>query len=165
MYENALAEISKKRPNVEKVLSLLKRSIDEGDGRACYALGSWYLHGQYVKKNLKKATALLRKAAKENVPDALYDLAVSYETGIGLKKSEKLAFDYYLRAALNGDKQSVYEVGRCYYYGIGVDRNKHIASIWLDHAKNLGLKGDEVGGKRDKQVNKPVQSLNDLNKR
>lgn len=138
-YKNALKEISKKNPDIDKVLSLLERSIEEGNGEAAYALGTWYLHGHYVAKNLRKATTLIRKAANDNVSDALYDMAVSYESGIGVKKSEGRAVEYYLRAALHGDKQSFFELGRCYYHGLGIERNRKLAKVWYDRAEELGV--------------------------
>ena len=141
LYAEALDEVSKKTPDVEKVLGLLNRSLATGDSQAAYALGTWYLHGYetHVKKDIRKAIQLLRQAANGNVPDAVYDMAVSYETGVGVKKNPKLAMEYYLRAALLGEKQSFFEVGRCYYHGIGIEQNKRLAKIWYDRAEELGV--------------------------
>jgi TPR repeat protein len=139
LYETALVEANKKNPDNNKVLSLLTKSLEEGNPKSAYALGTWYLHGYHVKKNLRKAIQLLRKAARENISEALFDLAVCYEKGAGVKKNEKLALEHYLCAALHGDEQSVYEVGRCYYHGIGVDKNRRVAKVWLDRASELGI--------------------------
>ncbi len=141
IYQNALQEAKKKKPDCDKVLRSLNICEAEKHPAGTYALATWYLHGTHVKKNLKEGLRLLRKAADLNVPEALYDLGVSYEKGKGwgIAKNEKLAARSYLRAALLGDAQSVYEVGRCYYYGIGVEQDKYIGKIWLDHARNLGI--------------------------
>lgn len=140
LYNKALDEASKASPNTELVLKLLDEAIGKGSLKACYALGTWYLHGNYVTKDLTKAVELLKKATKGNVPEACFDLAVCYETGEGVEKNDKKAFEHYLRAALWEDKQSIYEVGRCFYYGIGTDENKSIGNIWLDRAEFLGIK-------------------------
>jgi len=139
LYEQALQEAKKKRPDDEKVFSLLTKSLESGEIKAAYALGTWYLHGKHVKRNIRRAVQLLKQAAQENIPDALYDLAVCYEKGVGTRKNEKKAFECYLRASLYGDVQSIYEVGRCYYYGVGVSKDKYISKIWFDRAKVLGI--------------------------
>ena len=138
-YQEALKEISRKKPNVIRVRSLLESSLRAGNPNAAYALGTWYLHGAHLPRDRKKAMALLRQAAKQNVPNALFDVAVSYEKGIGVRKNPGLAFNHYVRAALHGERQSVYEVGRCYYHGIGVDVNRRLAKIWLERARELGI--------------------------
>lgn len=139
LYDQALLEAKKKKPNDELVFDLLNQSLEEGDAKAAYALGTWYLHGNYVKKDMRKAVRLLKQAAEGNVPDALFDLANCYEKGAGLKKNDRLAFENYLKAALCNDAQSIYEVGRCYFYGIGVEKERRLAQIWLDRAKDLGI--------------------------
>ena len=139
LYDDALREMRKKRPNSARAMKLLELALRRRDARAAYALATWYLHGTHVKKDTRQATALLRQAAEANIPDALYDLAVSYEKGIGVKKSEKKAYELYLRAAVWGEKQSFYEVGRCLFYGIGAARSRRLASVWLDRAKSLGI--------------------------
>ena len=143
-YEEALTEISKDNPDAEKVTFLLEKASTEGDARATYALGTWYLYGKHVKKNINKAVKLFRQAAKSDEPSALYDLAVCYETGNGVKKNLKLAMEHYMRASLCGDKQSIYEVGRCYYYGIGIEKNRKLAWIWLDHARKFNIQESQV---------------------
>lgn len=138
-YESALVEMARKNPDVTKVSGLLSTALGNGDYRAAYALGTWYLHGRYFKRNMKKAFHYLRLAAKYDVPDALYDLAVCYEKGAGTAVNLKKSAQLYLRAALLGEKQSVYEVGRCYYWGIGVAKDRLIARVWLDYAHRLGI--------------------------
>lgn len=139
LYEAALVEAKRKRPDNDRVFSLLTESMKNGNPKSMYALATCYLHGKHVKKSLRNAIQLLRQSAKKNVPKALYDLAVCYELGTGVKKNERLALEYYMRAALYGDDQAVYEVGRCYYHGVGVDRNRRIAKVWLDRANDLGV--------------------------
>ena len=141
LYKKALAEASKKKPSLDRAFELLNRAVEAGSNDATYALATWYLHGQHVAPNLTKGTRLLKIAAKNLVPDALYDLAVSYETGKGVRRNEPRALELYTGAALRGDKQSIYEVGRCYYHGIGTPKNRRLSKIWLDRARELGVRG------------------------
>ena len=138
-YQTAFAEMKKETPDLDLTMSLLVQSLEQGNPKAAYALGTWYLHGENVPRNLRKGIGLLRQAAKANVPDALYDLPICYEKGVGVPENPRMAFELYLRAALYGDKQSYYEVGRLYYYGIGVEKNSRISAIWLDKAHELGI--------------------------
>ncbi len=154
-YRQALREASKKQADFGLVRSLLERALKDGDPEAAYALGTWYLHGQHVKKDQQRAVALLAQAAQRNVANALYDLAVCHEKGAGTRRNPKRAVEFYLRAALQGEKQSIYEVGRCLYYGIGTARDTRLAWVWLDRAKELGVQGEleaESKAPRRKQV-------------
>lgn len=141
-YDQAHAEARAASGDLKKAWRLLGLAHKQGDHRATYALGTWYLHGkgELVSKNLKKAIPLLREAADAQHADAAFDLAVCYEKGTGIKKNDRKAAALYLRAALLGETQSIYEVGRCYWYGIGVERDRSIADIWLDHAARLNVK-------------------------
>lgn len=141
LYDEALLEVSRENADIDKVVLMLRKSIAEGEPRAAYALGTWYLHGygDKIGKDIDKALELLQQAASENVPGALFDLAVCYEKGEGLTKNLRTAMEYYLRAALNGDDQSVYEVGRGYHYGIGFEKDRKLSEIWFDRAEALGV--------------------------
>jgi TPR repeat protein len=139
LYDLAIRESKKKNRDDEKIFGILNESLEEGDARAAYSLGTWYLQGKFVKKNLRTAIQLIKIAAKAKVSDALFDLAVCYEQGIGVKKNEKLAIENYLQAAFYGDAQAHHEVGLCYLYGVGVEKDKRIAEIWFEHAAQLGI--------------------------
>jgi TPR repeat protein len=139
VYDKALAEARKKSADLGRVHVMLVKAHRDGDPRAAYALGTWFLHGHFLKKDVRKGMSLIRAAASANVSDALFDLAHAYECGTGVPKNAVRAAHAYLRAALYGDKQAVFEVGRCYYYGIGFDRDRKIAQAWLDRARDLGV--------------------------
>ncbi len=139
LYKKALYE-AKENNNNETAFELLNRSIVYKNPKAYYALGTWYLHGKYVKKDLEKAIDYLSLSAKGKYPNAFYDLGVCYEQGVGVDKDLDKAFESYLQASLRGDNQSVYEVGRCYFYGIGVEEDKVLADYWLERAEELGIK-------------------------
>ena len=44
-YKIALNIMNAKSPDVESVILNLTKAIEQGDGNAMYALGTWYLHG------------------------------------------------------------------------------------------------------------------------
>jgi TPR repeat protein len=120
-----------------KSLNLLNELHCQGDLRATYAIGTWYLHGSAVTpRNIVKALKMIRAAAKGGVADAAFDLAICYEKGAGVQKSLMRAFEWYVRAALLGDMQATYEVGRMYFYGLGVPRNRRLSSFWLEKAES-----------------------------
>jgi TPR repeat protein len=140
-YETALRLATKSGKRSKKVYELLLAAASEGDLRATYALGTWYLFGtRFTKKDTRLAMTMLLKAANGGIPDAAHDVAVSYERGVGVRKSRRLAFEYNVRAALLGDAQSFYEVGRMYYHGIGTRKDRTIAEIWLAKAQKLGVR-------------------------
>ena len=136
----ALKEMTRDKPDLKKVFGLLEKSAQQNNHEALYALGTWYLHGRFVKKNIFLAVKYFTKSIEGDNRNAYYDLALCYEKGEGVKKNYKKAFAFYLKAALLGDDQSLYEVGRCFYYGIGISRNQNIGSIWIKHAKRKGVK-------------------------
>ena len=137
-YNQALKEIRKPNPDVEKVLNLLGDAAKSGDHRALYALATWYLHGTHVRRSFKRAVKFLHEAIRLGSRDAMYDLAVCYEKGEGVEKSLSRSFIYYASAAMKGEPQSHYEIGRLLFYGIGVPKNRDLAKHWFKKAKNVG---------------------------
>ena len=128
MYKAALAMTQKKGPSVE-AFELLKAASKAGSEEASYALGSWYIYGEVVRKNFRKAAFYFSKARK--VADAVYGLATCYELGKGRKKNLKKAFLLYKRSAGMGDGDSRAAVGRMLYFGIGTSANKKLAVKYL----------------------------------
>jgi hypothetical protein len=99
-YALALERMAGELEDLGPVAALLEEAHLAGDGRATYALATWYLFGRLYRRNLRTAVRLLRKAAESEVPDALYDLAVCYETGEGAAENPRKAAELYLQAAL-----------------------------------------------------------------
>lgn len=139
LVSKAYNEMKKEKPDLEKAFFWLNKAGEKNDFEALYAIGTWYLHGRYVKKNSKIAVEYFSKAIKGDYKDAYYDMGLCYEKGVGVIRNKLEAFKCYLHAALLGEKQSIYEIGRCYYYGIGIGKNIEIAEIWLSQAKKLGV--------------------------
>ena len=139
LLRKAHTEMKKEPANLEMAFNYLSKSAQENNHEAMYAIGTWYLHGRFVKKNYPLAIEYFLKAAMGDNSDAYFDLAVCYEKGTIGKKNFKAAFECFLRAALLGDKQALFEVGRCYYYGIGIPKNVNIGNVWLKHAEKNGI--------------------------
>ena len=140
-YDRALKLAQKQAKPSKEVHNLLLAADKAGDGRATYALATWYLFGSpFTKINYRVANSMLKRAADKGIADAAYDLAISYEKGLGIGRSLPRAFECYTRAALLGDAQSHYEIGRMYFYGIGVGRNRRLSDVWLAKAESLGVK-------------------------
>lgn len=139
LLRKALTEMESDKPDLKKAFELLEKSAIENNYEALYAIGTWYIHGRFVKKNAFLAVDYFLKSVEGNNSSAYYDLAVCYEKGVGIKKNYKKGFECYLNAALLGNQQSLYEVGRCYYYGIGVSKNINIGRIWLKQAEANGI--------------------------
>jgi TPR repeat protein len=139
LLKRALKELKKDKPNIKNAFLLLEESALQNNYEALYAIGTWYLHGKYVKKNRNLAVKYFIRAIEGNNRNAFFDLAVCYEKGTGVKMSNKKAFECYLNAALLGDRQAIYEVGRCYYYGIGISKNMRIGLIWIQNANLNGI--------------------------
>jgi uncharacterized protein len=162
LYERALAEASKSKPDLGKAFLLLQRAEREGDPRASYAMGTWFLHGHHVHQDRRKGIRLIRAAATANVALANLDLGVSLELGEGIKKNDRMAAEAYLRAALYGDTDAVFEVGRCLYYGIGFPRDRRTSRIWLSKAKELGVYEAEGKAPRKKRAQIGAESTDSL---
>ncbi len=133
--------MEQKKLDYKHVAKLLNESMEDGEPRSAYALGTWYLHGKYFECDVQKAVMLLNRAAKRNHPEACYDLALCYEKSAGVSQDLGKAFCLYVKSALFGNYQAVYDVGRCYFFGIGTEVNKEIADIWLERAETLGIEG------------------------
>jgi TPR repeat protein len=141
-YDEALRIMSGDSPDLRRSITLLEEAIRQGDCRASYALGTWYLNGMrpLIEKDEEKAFSMIVRAAEAGVSAALYDLAVAYETGSIAKIDKRKAFELFLDASLRGDVQSLYEVARFYEYGIGIKEDKALADIWVKRARELGAK-------------------------
>lgn len=126
-YGKALA-IMRRNGSAEKAYSLLLDAMSEGDYRAHYALGTWYLYGRYVRKDYRKAFRLLKEAANQDIADAAFDLAVCYEKGEGVKRDPSKAVAMYFRAMRCGDASAAEELRRMFYWGIGVEKNRLLAA-------------------------------------
>jgi len=121
-----------------EAFTLLEKAAEAGHAEAIYAIGTWYLSGDFVRKNFRQAIAYLQRASDLGHAAATYDLAVSYEKGKGVERDRSKAFSLYMKAALAGDGQATYEVGRCFWWGIGTARDRQAAEVWYKAFQRLG---------------------------
>lgn len=63
-YRKALRLMSREE-YAGKAYPLLVAAMQQGDYRAHYALGTWYLYGRHVEKSVRKAVKLLKVASRE----------------------------------------------------------------------------------------------------
>lgn len=106
---------------------LLEKAMQGGDSRATYAIGTWLLHGFYLKKNVRRGVSLIAKAADDQVADAAFDLGVCYELGTGRTISHSKALCYYMRAFLLGYAPAAVEIERLLYWGDASVRNRPLS--------------------------------------
>jgi len=107
--------------------ALLTEAMKEGDHRATYAIGTWLLHGFFLKKNVRRGVSLIAQAADNKVADAAFDLAVCYELGTGKKVNHNKALCYYMRAYLLGYVPAAVEIERLLYWGDSSVRNRPLS--------------------------------------
>lgn len=142
-YEKALKLMGKGGGHTKSAKDFLEKAAEEGDGRAIYALGTWWFHGAYgLTKDIKKGLSMWREAAQKGIPEACFDLAVAIEKNEDSTNGVETladAFIWYLSAAIRGDAQAIFEVGRCYCYGIGIVEDKRLANVWFERAEELGV--------------------------
>ena len=125
-YDKAM-ELAKSGARLDLVYELLCKASSHNDPRADYAIGTWLLHGHYLRKNVRKGIRLIRHASKNGVAPAAFDMAVSYEKGIGVQQNLAIAAAYYLRAFRLGEDSAIPELERIFYWGIGVKANRRLA--------------------------------------
>ncbi|WP_292972119.1 hypothetical protein [Mucilaginibacter sp.] len=49
LYHKALSKAYSEETDLESIFELLERSLAQNNPKAAYALGTWYLHGKYVR--------------------------------------------------------------------------------------------------------------------
>ena len=119
-----------------KAYELLRSEMERGGQEARYAIGTWHLHGFYLKKNVRKGVALIAEAADNGVADAAFDMGVSYELGVGRKADENKALCYFMRAFLLGDPDAAVEIERLLYWGSATIRNRALSREFAMMASN-----------------------------
>ena len=67
-YAKALELAKAPNSNKEKVLELLEEAHSQGNPEAAYALGTWYLHGEHVKRTFEKRQGFCVKLQTQMYP-------------------------------------------------------------------------------------------------
>ena len=114
---------------------LLRSEMDSGNFEAKYAIGTWYLHGFFLKKSVRKGVSLIAEAANNGIAVAAFDMGVSYELGVGRKADEKQALCYFMRAFLLGDLDAAVEIERLLFWRGPMVRNRRLSREFADYAR------------------------------
>lgn len=134
-FENGIAAL--REGLGEEATASFLIALEQGDGRAGYALGLAALGGGSKCATFRKAASYFQRAAWAGVPEACFELGKLMEGGLGVQKNRRNAFRYFLRAALLGHVDSHYEVARHYQEGIGVKRDVLVARMWRGRGNEL----------------------------
>jgi TPR repeat protein len=113
-----------------RAVSLWRKSAEQGDPAAQYALGWMYESGQGVAIDIKQATYWYKEAASQNNVAAQYVLASIYDKGTGAER----AVIWYLKAANQGNAESQFQLALHYQDGNGTPQNDRQSFIWFSKA-------------------------------
>lgn len=80
-------------------LALLKKAIENGDGKAMVYMGKLYYDGKFVSEDKSKAFELFSQAAKRGNADGIYWKAVCLEKGHGTAADPTMAYILYEQIA------------------------------------------------------------------
>lgn len=115
--------------NSVDVASLQQRA-QQGDARAAYLLGQFFMTGSGVPRDYQQAAKWFGEAAKQNQLDAQFWLGFLYENGFGVARDYKTAFSNYSAAAMQGQAAAQNNLATMYQRGRGTKKNLHAAERW-----------------------------------
>lgn len=116
----------------------LQRRAEQGDAKAAYLLGRFYMMGKGVAQNNAEAAKWFRQSAAQVFPDAEFALAYLYEHGEGVRRDYKRALWYYGGAAKQGHLLAQNNLASLYEHGQGVKKNIDEAEHWYQSAADHG---------------------------
>ncbi|MDC0998333.1 tetratricopeptide repeat protein [Alphaproteobacteria bacterium] len=93
--------------NFEEAVKWYRKSAEQGDASAQYALGWMYSNGKGVTQDYAEAVKWYRKAAQQGYARAQSNLGVMYRDGKGVTQDKITAHMWYNIAAANGNKRAV----------------------------------------------------------
>lgn len=88
---------------INEALQHFRAASEQGNARAAYNLGIFYMNGQGVAADKTQAFVWFRKAAEAGDAMAQFNMGVAAETGDGMPVDRKAAQSWYERAARAGD--------------------------------------------------------------
>lgn len=106
------AHINGKQAKYTQAMALLKRSAEQGNGRAAYELAWFYMSGTAVPQDYGIALPLVVESANQDIPPAQATLGHLLENGLGVKVNLVKAYVWYRVAAHNGDQFGLKEANR-----------------------------------------------------
>ncbi len=117
-----------------------RKSAEQGNVLAQYALGLMYRDGVGVARDPAQAFAWFHKAADQGNADAQLNTAAMYANGIGVAKDDAQANVWYRKAAEQGNANAEGALGWRYYSGdYGLPQDYEQALDWLLKAARQGL--------------------------
>lgn len=127
--------------NYPLALEWFKKSADQGNNSARYALGLFYEHGIGTPINYPEAMEWYKKAAQKGSTEAMNSIALLYENGKGVPVNYQLAIDWYKRAIEDDETTAMYNLGAMYARGLGVPIDQAAAYQLFNRAAALGNDG------------------------
>ena len=130
----------------------IRKTADNGDTTAQYALAICYAEGHGVKQDVSEVVKWLRKAAEQGFVDAQFKLAQGYATGeLGLPTDYTESAKWLELAAKQGHVEAQYMLGCYYKYGYGVEKSAEQADFWFRKVAEQGYKLPEEALKNNKE--------------
>jgi len=132
------------KSNITEIISLYKKSSNQGNSIAMNHLGNIYKNGKLVKKDYKLALKYYKQSAKLNNDWGEYNLAIMYLNGFGVKKDYKKAYDLFLLSAKDGNYSAQFELSYIYIKGLGVKANLTKAYNWMELSMRNGNPNKDI---------------------
>ncbi|MDR0542929.1 MAG: carboxypeptidase-like regulatory domain-containing protein [Dysgonamonadaceae bacterium] len=117
--------------NYDEALSWYKKSAEQSNGDAAYAIAEMYFKGEGVAQDYAQALQWYEKA-KTGV--ALYQIGKMYYEGAGMAQSYAKAAEYFKQAEEKNEGNAVFLLGKMYYNGEAVPKNLHEALKYFEKA-------------------------------
>ncbi|RLA74275.1 MAG: hypothetical protein DRG78_21465 [Epsilonproteobacteria bacterium] len=127
-----------KKKDDKQALKWYLKAAKQGDHRAQYKLGFYYLWGENIKHNHVKSMYWLKQAAAQRNVHAYFGISYLYRANQGIPKDESLAFQWCRKSAKNGDRTAQKLLGSYYEVGTGTEINYNKALYWYEKAAARG---------------------------
>jgi TPR repeat protein len=99
-------------------LSDLRRRAEEGDSKAQYGLGRFYMVGLGVSQDYQQAAKWYEHAAEQGFAEAQFMMGFLYEHGKGVRRDYTRALEYYRAAADQGHTTAANNLATLYLHGL-----------------------------------------------
>ena len=134
-------------------VSKLNAACAQGDGKACYDLGSFYEKTTAVSDGDERATAVYSQACELNFPLACRKLGLKYLLGTGIARDINKAMGLFAKACDKADFESCDNLANIYHEGKGVPvDDKKAAELYNKACTD----GDDFGCKWAAQLAPPA---------
>ena len=110
----------------------------QGNEKAQFDMGLYYLRGQGVAKDEAKAVEWLQKSADQGYVKAQVVLGGMYEQGLDVQKDDAQAVYWLRKAAEQGDAGAQTNLGVHYVDGTGVEQDEQAGREWDQKAADQG---------------------------